>query len=285
MNPSKFAAPNGPILVTGGTGTLGRLVVARLLNNGQAVRVLSRGRLVGDVGSAERVTADLATGDGVDAALKDTQIVLHLAGSARGDEAKARNLVLAATRAGVRHIVYISVVGADRIPVRSWLDRALFGYFAAKRAAEEVIADSGLPWTTLRSTQTHQLNFKVVQGMSRLPIVPVPSGWRFQPIDAGEVADRLVELALGAPGGLVPAVGGPRIYEMTELVRSYLHVTGRRRPIVSMPLAGGAARAFRQGANLAPDRAVGQRTWEDFLADQVGRMERSIGPAGEVKSS
>jgi uncharacterized protein YbjT (DUF2867 family) len=52
-------------------------------------------------------------------------------------------------------LVAISVVGADRIPVVSGIDRAMFGYFAAKLAAERVVADSGLPWTTLRATQFH----------------------------------------------------------------------------------------------------------------------------------
>jgi uncharacterized protein YbjT (DUF2867 family) len=96
-----------------------------------------------------------------------------------------------------------------------------------------------------------------------------PSGFRFQPVDAGEVADRLVELAFGTPAGLVPDMAGPRVYEMSELVRGYLRANHRRRPIIPVWLPGKAARAFRAGANLAPDRAVGRRTWEDFLAAQV----------------
>jgi len=272
----KAQGTDSPILVTGGTGTLGSLVVARLISAGLPVRVLSRGRLVADLIGAERANADLDTGDGVDSALKDVQTVVHLAGSAKGDDLKARNLVNAAAPAGVRHLVSISVVGADRIPVKSRVDRMMFGYFAAKRAAEQVITESGLPWTTLRSTQFHQLSLRVVQGMAKLPVVPVPSGWRFQPIDAGEVADRLVELALSEPAGLVAEVGGPRIYDMSELLRTYLQITGKQRLIVRMPLLGGAARAFRQGANLIPDRAVGRLTWEDFLLTRLGRGVEAI---------
>jgi hypothetical protein len=59
-----------------------------------------------------------------------------------------------------------------------------------------------------------------------MPIIPVPAGFHFQPIDSGEVADRLVELAVGAPAGLVPAIGGPRTYAVADLVRSYLDATG-----------------------------------------------------------
>ncbi len=104
--------------------------------------------------------------------------------------------------AGVRHLVYISVGGADRIPVASGLDRAMFGYFASKLAAEKVIADSGLPWTALRATQFPALTLLTIRQLARLPVVPVPAGWRVQPVDAGEVAARLVELALGPPAGL-----------------------------------------------------------------------------------
>jgi uncharacterized protein YbjT (DUF2867 family) len=265
-----------PILVTGGTGTLGREVVPRLRNTGREVRVLSRhGRA--DEDGVRHLTGDLATGEGVEPAVDGVETIVHCAGTARGDQVKARHLVEAASRAGVRHLVFISVVGADRMPVVSGIDRAMFGYFAAKRAAEQVIAGSRLPWTTLRATQFHDLILMTVRALARLPVVPVPAGWRFQPVDARDVADRLVELALGAPAGLVPDLGGPRIYELAELVRSYLRATDRHRLIVPLRTPGRAARAVRAGANLAPDQAVGRRTWEEFLAERLSRGIRSSG--------
>jgi uncharacterized protein YbjT (DUF2867 family) len=255
-------------LVTGGTGTLGRLVVPRLQDAGYDVRVLSRhGREGG--GDIEFLTGDLASGVGVQAAVQGAEIVVHCAGTKQGDEVKARRLVQAESRAGTRHLVYISIVGADRIPISSGIDRAMFGYFESKLAAERVVADSGLPWTTLRVTQLYESMLMLVQQMARLPVVPVPAGWRFQPIDAGEVADRLVELAVGMASGLVPDLAGPRVYDMADLVRTYLHTTGRHRLILPVWLPGKANRAFRAGANLASDRAVGRRTWEDFLAARV----------------
>ena len=254
-----------PILVTGGTGTLGRHVLHRLRGTGLDVRVLSR-HPHDPAEGIEYVTGDLATGEGVDAAVAGAQVVLHLAGSSKGDEDKARHLVAAACRAGSPHLVYVSVVGADRIPQDGRLDRAMFGYFGAKLAAERLVAESGLPWTTLRATQFHDLVLKVAQGLAKLPVVPVPSGLRFQPVDSGEVADRMVELALGAPAGLVPDLAGPRIYPFADLLRSYLEAAGKHRLVVPMPLAGRAARAVKDGAVLAPDRAVGRRTWEEFLA-------------------
>jgi uncharacterized protein YbjT (DUF2867 family) len=261
-------ARHRPILVTGGTGTLGRLVVPRLMDAGGNVRVLSRQSREAGKG-IEFVTGDLATGEGIQAAVEGAEIIVHCAGSSKGDEAKALNLVRAASGSGARHLVYISVVGADRIPIVSGVDRAMFGYFGSKLAAERVVVDSGLPWTTLRATQFHDLILTVAQQLAKLPVIPVPAGFRFQPIDAGEVATRLVELALGTPAGLVPDMAGPRVYTMAELIRGYLRARGKRRPIVPVRLPGKAARAYRAGANLAPDRAVGRRSWEEFLAERV----------------
>jgi uncharacterized protein YbjT (DUF2867 family) len=266
MEPS--AGGGDRVLVTGGTGTLGRLVVPRLREAGRTVRVLSRHRREPTEG-VELVTGDLASGEGVDAAVTGAGVVVHCAGSPKGDEDKARHLVEAATRAGARHLIYISVVGADRVPVASAIDRAMFGYFGSKLAAERIVADSGLPGTTLRATQFHQSYLKVARQLARLPVVPVAAGFRFQPVDAGEVAARLAELALGPPAGLVPDLAGPRVHPMADLVRGYLRASGRRRPILPLPLPGKAARAIRSGANLAPDRAVGHLTWEKFLADHL----------------
>jgi uncharacterized protein YbjT (DUF2867 family) len=258
-----------PILVTGGTGTLGQHVVRRLREASCDVRVLSRSSRE-TVDGVRFMSGDLATGEGIEAAVDGIETIVHLAGSAKGDEDKARNLVQAASRAGAQHLVYISVVGAERIPVESGLDRNMFGYFAAKRAAERVVADSGLPWTILRATQFHDLILMVAQQMAKLPVAPLPAGFRVQPVDAGEVAARLVELTLGESAGLVPDMGGPRVYGAAELLRGYLRASKRRRrPIVPVWLPGKAARAFRSGANLAPEQAAGHRTWEEFLADRA----------------
>jgi uncharacterized protein YbjT (DUF2867 family) len=269
------------ILVTGGTGTLGRLVVARLREAGRDVRVLNRhgGGAEADA-NVEYLTGDLATGAGVEAAVEGIEVIVHCAGARVGDDATTRNLVGAASRAGARHLVYISVVGADRIPVRSRIDRAMFGYFGSKLAAEQVVAGSAIPWTTLRATQFQQSFLAVARGMAKLPVIPVPSGFRFQPIDAREVAARLAELALDEPAGLVPEIGGPQVLGMGELIRIYLRATHRRRLLISVPTMGAAAAAFRAGSNLTPDRVAARTTWEDFVAEQVGPAGvTSPGPA------
>lgn len=257
-----------PILLTGGTGTLGRQLLPLLRAAGHKVRVLSRRPGAGE-DAVEYATGDLATGEGVDAAVTGVETVVHCAGSAKGDEVKARHLVRAASEAGVRHIVYISVVGAERVPVKTRADRAMFGYYAAKHAGELAIAGSGIPWTALRATQFHDLMLRTARQMAKLPVLPVPSGMRVQPVDSGEVAARLAELALGAPAGLVAELGGPRVYGMDELIRSYLRAAGKRRPLLPMPMPGGAAAALRAGANLTEAGGTGSRTWEEFLTRQA----------------
>src|SRR5262249_57521960 len=100
-------------------------------------------------------------------------------------------------------------------------------------------------------------------------VLPVPAGVRFQPVDTGEVAARLVELALGSPAGLVPDIAGPEVHSMADLLREYLRARGARRLLVPVRLPGQAARAVRAGANLAPHPALAHPTSEASLPPPV----------------
>ncbi|MFB9807608.1 SDR family oxidoreductase [Haladaptatus pallidirubidus] len=249
-------AMTSPILVTGGTGRVGSLVVSRLRDADREVRVLSR-RSHDSKDGIEFVTGDLDTGEGIEAAVNGIGTIVHCASSVKGDEDKARTLMQAASQAGVQHLVYISIVGIDEIPVDSIVGRIMFSPIASQQAAEKVVADSDIPWTTLRATQFHQLILTVAEGMAKLPVMPVPAGFQFQPVDADEVAARLVELALGEPAGMVPDMGGPQVYDMTDLLREYLRARHRRRLIMPILLPGKAAHAYRDGVNLLPSRPWG----------------------------
>lgn len=248
-----------PLLLTGGTGTLGRHVLPLLRATGRPVRVLSR-RPHEPADGLAYVTGDLRAGTGLGPAVDGADTVVHLAGGPRGDDEAARHLARAASRAGVRHLVFISIIATDRIPL---------GFYRAKQAAERAIADSGVPWTTLRAAQFHDLIFSLVRTLTRLPVVPVPGGLRFQPVDARDVATRLVELALAEPAGLVPDLAGPTVYGLDELCRGYLHACGKRRPTIGVRLPGAIGRAYRAGANLSLDATKGTRTWEAFLTERL----------------
>jgi uncharacterized protein YbjT (DUF2867 family) len=258
---------NHPLLVTGGTGTLGRQVTPLLAAAGRELRVLSR-RPHEPAPGIELVTGDLATNAGVDAAVDGVDAVLHLAGGPKGDDVATRNLAQAASRAGVKHLVMISVIGAERMPL---------GYFTAKLRAERAVRESGVPWTVLRAAQFHDLVLTIARGMARLPLLPVPREVRFQPVDAREVASRLVELSLGPPSGLVADLPGPRVSPMRELVAGYLEATGRRRLILPVRIPGRVGRAYRAGANLSDAEVRGSGTWEDFLAERLPERQVSVG--------
>ena len=251
-----------PILITGGTGTLGRLVVTRLVAD-HPLRVLSRGRKA-PIAGVEHVAADLITGQGITDALAGVRTVIHLAGGPNGDDVAARHLLKAASAADVEHVVAISIVGADRMPL---------GYFKAKHELERTLATAGVPWSVVRSAQFHELCLDLALKMAKLPVVPDPRGLQFQPIAAAEVADRIVNLALGNPAGRVEDLVGPTTYGTSELVRAALAPRGKRRPFLPVRIPGKAGRAYRAGLNLSHPTSRGRQTWEAFLKQSQARAD------------
>lgn len=244
------------VLVTGGTGTLGRAVVALLLDGGHEVRIASRRpRPSGKPRPYVWMTVDYPSGTGLAGAIGGVNAIVHCAGDLRGDV--DRQLVAAARGAGGPHLVHISIVGVDRVPL---------GFYRNRLAAERVIENSGLPWTILRSTQFHDLIRFLLALLARPPVMLVPD-FSFQPIDVREVAGRLVELATGAPAGRVPDIGGPEARHTSELARTYLQSVGRRRMVLPVRLPGKIFRGYQQGGHLTPDRAVGRITFEEYLAE------------------
>ncbi|WP_421735746.1 SDR family oxidoreductase [Cellulomonas sp.] len=254
-----------PVLVTGGTGTLGRALVHTLLDAGRPVRVLSRrDRSPAAPDAVEWVVGDLLTGDGLRRALDGVTAVVHCASDPRkpdDDLDAAVQLLLAARSASVPHLVYVSIVGVDRVP---------FAYYKAKHRVEEIVEDGDIPWTILRATQFHDFVATLLDYLSRGPVALAPAGMDDQPVDVREVAARLAELVDAGPSGRVDDLGGPQVLSTTELMRTYLAATGRRRPVWTVPFPG-PLRAFRSGAHLAPEHAVGRQTFAEWLRTRSTR--------------
>lgn len=248
---------SAPILVTGGTGTIGTRVLPMLRATGREVRVLSRHPGENESGITH-VKADTVTGASLAEALDGVDVVLHLAGGAKGDDTAAQNLTEAAKRARIKHLILISVTGADTMPI---------GYFRAKSRAEQILADSGVPYTIVRAAQLHDFVLPIIRGMSKLPLLPKPGGLRFEPVSVDEVARRLCELTLGDPAGRVADIVGPEVLTVRELADIYDEQTHRRhRPSLPVRIPGKVGRAYRSGDNLAAAdalRALG--TWREFL--------------------
>jgi uncharacterized protein YbjT (DUF2867 family) len=249
-----------PILVTGGTGRLGQHVVACLVDAGCDVRVLARHQR--DTPPQVRFfIGDLRRGEGIDAAVSGVGTIIHCATSSKGDADATRNLVNAATGSGSPNLVQPSIVGIDLM--------APWGYVKTKLEVERIVESSGLPWTILRLTQFYDYCFDNSRKLAAIPLVaPVPAGFRVQPVDPGEVAARLVELALGEPARRAPDMAGPEVSSWVDLFRSYLRATHRRRWV--MPVRVPGSKAVRNGALLPSARhTVGTRTWDQFLTERM----------------
>ncbi|WP_433285237.1 SDR family oxidoreductase [Pseudonocardia sp. CA-142604] len=246
------------VVVTGGTGTLGRRVVEQLVAAGRSVRVVSRRPHRGGLpAGVEFVRADLQRRGDADVAVAGATVVVQCATTyGRRDVPLARNVIAACRSAGRPHIVDVSIVGVDRIPIF---------YYRAKLEVERLLANSGLPWTVQRATQFHDLVARLFDLQRRSPVIVVPAGVRVQPVDVRDVATRLVRLADGAPAGRVPDIGGPEVHELRELAVLYQRMRGGRRPVLPVGLPGAAMRAFRAGANLVPGDAVAGTNFTAYL--------------------
>lgn len=257
------------ILVTGGTGGLGRDIVRALLAAGQVARVFTHREDVAVSHGVELARGDLRTGNGLDAALRDASIVIHCASNAREegfatDIEGTRTLMRAARHVGTAHVVFISIVGVDRSD---------YPYYEAKREAERIVESSAVPWTILRATQFHHLVYGLLQswddGTERLGVA---AGMRFQPVGREEVAARLIELANAEPAGYAPPMRGPETLTIEEMAQRYLDARKKRGVRVeAVAQTGTRYRVFRSGVNLVPEDVTATRGRET-LAEFLRRM-------------
>lgn len=247
------------ILVTGGTGTLGRPTIPLLVAGSHDVRVLSR------TAGRGRVVGNLSTGVGLKAALAGVDTVLHLATTASAkDVAQTQKLVDASREAGVAHLVYISIVGIDQVP---------YAYYRAKLACERLIESSGIPYTILRATQFHSFLRMIVSLQRRLPVIlsmDVPD----QPIAAEEVAQRLVELVGLPPAGRVADIGGPTHLRLREAIDLLQRATGTHKPVWTVPLGGRLVAALKAGKHMTALPGYGRETFEEYVEREVAATPR-----------
>jgi uncharacterized protein YbjT (DUF2867 family) len=248
------------VLVTGGTGTLGRTLVPRLVAVGHDVRVLSRRTAPSVPPGATALRADVRTGEGVAEASSGADVVVHAASSPmrhmRATEVEgARHVADAAGEAGA-HLVYVSIVGVDA---------SRYPYYRAKCDAERIVSGAGARWTVQRATQFHDLLDLV---LSKGWFIRTPS-LAFQVVDVGEFADRLVTVVGGEPQGHAADFGGPEILPVVELNRQRADVTGRRARLVPVPRVG-FLREFDEGRHHAPEHRDGRVTWGEWLRARAG---------------
>jgi uncharacterized protein YbjT (DUF2867 family) len=251
------------VLVTGGTGTLGRELVPRLSAAGCKPRIMSRrAGQSNQAGDAEWAQANIETGEGVDRAVDGAHAVIHAASSpfkntTETDVNGTRLLLDAAKRAGVPHFYYISIVGIDKIPT---------GYYKAKVAAEQVVEQSGVPYTILRATQFHPLLDTFLGTLFRRgPLLFLPGAAKFQLIDVGEVAGHMVSTLAAGASGRLPDIGGPEVLTAKEIARDWMAARGKKLITIPVP-AMGPLSGFAKGYNCVPENRFGRITWKEWLA-------------------
>lgn len=252
------------ILLTGGTGGLGREIVRAAEAAGHTVRIASRRARPADAPAhREWARMDVESGAGVAEALAGAEAVIHAASDpkrhAAVDVEGTRRLVRAAHEAGTSHLVYVSIVGIDAIP---------FGYYRSKLEAEKIVAAGGVPHSILRATQFHSLVDAALTGLARVPLVlPLPTSFRVQSCATSEAAERLLRAVETGPCGRLPDFGGPEVLTLGEMARAWKAARGVRKPVLPVLIAGGAGAAFRAGrATLQGGGERGDLRWADWLA-------------------
>lgn len=258
------------VLVTGAGGTLGRAVLPRLRTDGFTVRAMSR-RPRHDP-AADWVVADLDTGAGLAEAVAGVDAVLHLASRPGGgtrthrvDVLGTRRLALAAGHAGVAHLLYVSIVGVDRVPIP---------YYRHKEAAEQVMAAGPVPWTVLRATQFPVFLDRLLRAAGRFGPVPGDPAALAQPVDQHEVAARLADRLATGPLTGIEEYGGPQVLRFDEAVRAWRAARRSRGPLLPVRLPGRLGRELRAGGLTTTAVPTGRRTWADHLADTYGGPDR-----------
>ncbi|WP_254525338.1 SDR family oxidoreductase [Natrinema caseinilyticum] len=248
-------------LLTGATGTLGTALRPRLCDAGHDVRAASRSPPDGGDDDVSWTFLDLIDGTGVRDALEAVDVVVHAASAPRGDSEAVdvrgtERLLEAAADAEVSNFLYVSIVGVDDVPL---------SYYEHKLAAERAVEASEVPSTITRITMFHEFVADLLESITRVPIWPLPTRIRLQPIAVGEAADTVVEHATMEPAGRTPDTGGPEVRSVSDLARTYRDSRGVRRPIVRLPIPGKTAAGFRAGGATCPDRTVGTVTWDEWI--------------------
>jgi uncharacterized protein YbjT (DUF2867 family) len=258
------------VLVTGGTGHLGREVVRLLAGRGYRVRVLAR--RPGDDPEIEWIKGDLGTGAGIPEAVAGTDAVVHAAtnspaarrGAFRaGDLIRSpadvdidgtRRLLAEGERTGVSHFLHVSIVG---------IQRSRIPYSRTKAAAESVVRASTVPWSIVPATGFHWLLAHLLDTMASRRLWVLPSNLDIQPVDSNDFAEYVVDCLDAGPGGIREDFGGPEILPMTELARKYQNERGIDRRIVGVRLPAFALRAA--GPQTCPNGRHGKTTWSEWL--------------------
>ena len=254
------------VLITGGTGTLGQAFAPAAEAAGHTVRLGSRRSRPPDCPpSYEWAPMQIAAGEGVAEAVTQVDAVIHAASDPRHAEAVdvdgTRHLVEAAHAAGVPHLLYVSIVGIDAIPL---------GYYQRKLAAEQIVRQSPVPYSILRATQFHPFVDMLLSAAARVPfVIPLPTDFQVQSVAPAEVAARLVRCLEEGPAERLADFGGPEAITLAQAAADWKRITGVDKRVLHMPIPGTVAAGFRAGKNVVRSGEHGTIRWVDWLRERT----------------
>ena len=240
------------VAVAGGTGMVGRPVVAELETAGHDPVILARSQGV-----------DLTTGAGLADRIAGCEAIIDASNLMTTSRAKSikfftvvtRNLIAAAEQAGAGHLIALSIVGIDRVG---------YGYYQGKLAQELLLAAGGVPWSVLRATQFFEFPDHLLG--HRFPVAVMPK-MLSQPVATADVATALVDLLDAGPSGQATPIAGPERLYLDDMARRLERARGSRRPVLGIALPGKVGRQIAEGG-LVPDgdHIEGKRTFAGYLS-------------------
>lgn len=243
------------IAVVGGTGTVGSMIVQQAQGRGHEVVVVARSRGV-DVSSGQGLLDAL---EGIDSIVdaSNTKDIRRRAAVSWFERA-SRNLVDAAHRCGVAHIVPVSIVGIDDVPL---------GYYAGKKVQEWIVRTGSVPWTIVRATQFFTFPQPFLAS-ARAGIAVVPA-MRCQPVAVDAVAEFVLDAVESPDRALTRQIAGPSITDTVAMARRIsLRTNGPR--VVALPVPGAAGRAIRAGGLLpSADAQIDPRDFDSWVSGLI----------------
>lgn len=290
------------VTVFGGSGFLGRHVVQALAKRGYRIRVAVRrpeltGHLqpLGTVGQIHAVQANLRHPRSVEAAARDSDMVVNLVGilferSQQRFEAVQADGAEAVARAAAQHgarLVHVSAIGADA--------QSPSGYARSKAEGEARVL-AALPSATIVRPSVifgpEDDFFNRFAGLAQIsPVLPLIGGGhtRFQPVFVGDVAGVIAEAVAGRTrGGTIYELGGPDVKTFKELMEFTLKTIERERLLVPMPFGCARFKAmflqFLPKPPLTPDQVELLRT-DNVVSDAAKSEGRTLEGIGHIPTA
>lgn len=255
------------ILVTGGTGTLGKQIVQQLIAQHYAPVVLTtKENAVVEKGAAVAV-GNLVSGEGLHAATDNADVIIHCASNPRNsaevDIQGTSNLLASIPPGRSPYIIYISICGVDK---------SNYLYYQNKLATEKLIERSGFPYLIIRITQFYEfiLHRILIPGLNEQEAaIDLPDNMSFQPIDIKDAAAYVVKGVDEKPQAACLTIGGPEVFSIRELADAYLAYMGKKYTIRDTSVQNDFYNIFRSGINLTPENKTGTITWPAFLRNTL----------------